>query len=192
MMTSIEQGRQISELLRRVSNIVRMGKVVTVDYNKAKARVKIGEITTGYLPWLTPSTSAWIPLKMGEQVVVLSPNGDLRMGMILPALYQSSMPAPSTDDKKIVLNSDIEQTGEVKNNGNISCTGNMKADGNVEAIGDMKTSGNLTADGDINTSGELKATGEVTGKNVKLSTHTHKFAYNGGNVPSTAITQMPN
>ena len=52
--------------------------------------------------------------------------------------------------------------------------------------------GNLTADGDINTSGELKATGEVTGKNVKLSTHTHKFAYNGGNVPSTAITQMPN
>lgn len=191
MMTSIEQGRQISELLRRVSNIVRMGKVVTVDYNKAKARVKIGEITTGYLPWLTPSTSVWIPLKMGEQVVVLSPNGDLRMGMILPALYQSSMPAPSTDDKKIVLNNDIEQTGEVKNNGNISCTGNMKADGNVEAIGDMKTSGNLTADGDINTSGELKATGEVTGKNVKLSTHTHKFAYNGGNVPATSTTMIP-
>ena len=86
---SIEHGKDISELFRRINNLVRVGKVVSVDYGKAKAKVKIGDNITDYLPWLTPSTCAWIPLKNGEQVVVLSPNGDLRFGIILPALYLS-------------------------------------------------------------------------------------------------------
>ena len=38
---SIEQGRDISELFRRVSNIIRIGKVISVDYTKAKAKVKL-------------------------------------------------------------------------------------------------------------------------------------------------------
>ncbi|MBO4700526.1 MAG: phage baseplate assembly protein V, partial [Alphaproteobacteria bacterium] len=101
---SIEQGKDISELFRRVSNIIRIGKVISVDYTKAKAKVKIGNLTTDFMPWLTPSTSAWIPLKNGEQVLVLSPNGDLRMGMILPALYQNTKSPPAHDSNKITFN----------------------------------------------------------------------------------------
>lgn len=126
---SIEQGKDISELFRRVNNIIRIGKVISVDYNKAKAKVKIGNLTTDYMPWLTPSTAAWIPLKNGEQVVVLSPNGDLRMGMILPALYQSSKAAPSKDSSKITISGDIDQKG------NFTTTGNVKATGEVEGKG---------------------------------------------------------
>ena len=126
---SIEQGKDISELFRRVNNIIRIGKVVSVSYTNAKAKVKIGKITTDYLPWLTPSTSAWIPLKNGEQVVVLSPNGDLRMGMILAALYQNTISAPSKDSSKITISADIEHKG------NLSATGNIKATGEVEGKG---------------------------------------------------------
>ena len=55
---SIEQGRDISELFRRVSNIIRIGKVISVDYTKAKAKVKIGNLTTEYLPWLSKTPPA--------------------------------------------------------------------------------------------------------------------------------------
>jgi len=158
---SIEQGRDISELFRRVSNIIRIGKVISVDYTKAKAKVKIGNLTTEYLPWLTPSTATWIPLKNGEQVLVLSPNGDLRMGMILPALYQNSKTPPAHDSNKITFNVDVAHKGA------ISVTGN------------------------ITTSGKVTATGEVEGKGKKLSTHTHQFSYNAGETPSTATTEQP-
>lgn len=158
---SIEQGRGVSELFRRVSKIIRIGKVMSVDYNKAKARVKIGNLTTEYLPWLTPSTSAWIPLRNGEQVLVLSPNGDLRMGMVLPALYQSSKSPPAHDSNKITFNVDVAHKGA------ISATGN------------------------ITTSGKVTSTGEVEGKGKKLSTHTHQFSYNAGETPSTATTEQP-
>jgi len=164
---SIEQGKDISELFRRVSNIIRIGKVISVDYSKAKAKVKIGNLTTDFMPWLTPSTSAWIPLKNGEQVLVLSPNGDLRMGMILPALYQSSKTPPAHDSNKITFNVDVSHKGAITATGNIS------------------TSGNIT------TTGKVTATGEVEGKGKKLSTHTHQFSYNAGETPSTATTEQP-
>ena len=164
---SVEQGKDISELFRRVSNIIRIGKVISVDYSKAKAKVKIGNLTTDFMPWLTPSTSAWIPLKNGEQVLVLSPNGDLRMGMILPALYQSSKTPPAHDSNKITFNVDVNHKGAITATGNIS------------------TSGNIT------TTGKVTATGEVEGKGKKLSTHTHQFSYNAGETPSTATTEQP-
>ncbi len=126
---SIEQGRDISELFRRVNNIIRVGKVVSVDYTNAKAQVKIGQITTDFMPWLTPSTAAWIPLKNGEQVVVLSPNGDLRMGMILPSLYQNTKSPPSHDASKITLSANLEHKG------NITTTGTIKATGEIEGKG---------------------------------------------------------
>lgn len=164
---SLENGRDIAELFRRVNNLLRVGKVVGVDYGAAKARVKIGEITTDFMPWLVPSTAAWIPLKNGEQVVVLSPNGDLRFGMILPALYQNAKPAPSSDAAKIAIVADIMQTGS------------------------KTMTGALTTEGNITTAGDMTATGEVEGKGVKLSPHTHDFNYNAGPSPAMATTEVP-
>ena len=158
---SIEQGKDISELFRRVNNMIRIGKVVSVDYSKAKAKVKIGSLTTDYMPWLTPSTAAWIPLKNGEQVVVLSPNGDLRMGMILPALYQNTKSPPAHDSSKITIDADLNHKG------------------------------NLSSTGNITTTGKVTATGEVEGKGKKLSTHKHDFSYNAGDTPATATTEQP-
>ena len=123
---SIEQGRDISELFRRVSNIIRIGKVISVDYTKAKAKVKIGNLTTEYLPWLTPSTAAWIPLKNGEQVLVLSPNGDLRMNSKTP---------PAHDSNKITFNVDVAHKGAISVTGNITTSGKVTATGEVEGKG---------------------------------------------------------
>lgn len=167
---TLEHGRDIAELFRRVNNLLRVGKVVDVDYTAAKAKVKIGMITTDWLPWLVPSTAAWIPLKSGEQVIVLAPNGDLSFGMILPALYQTDKPAPSSDKAKIAIVADIEQTGN------------------------KTMTGTLATDGDITTKANMTATGEVEGKGIKLSPHTHDFDYVGAGLassPQQATTKVP-
>jgi hypothetical protein len=64
-------GREVAELFRRVNNLLRVGKTVSINY--AAARAKIGEITTDFLLCLTPSPAVYIPVKNSEQVVVLSP-----------------------------------------------------------------------------------------------------------------------
>lgn len=161
---SLEQGKQISELYRRINNMIRVGTIADVDYQAARACVKIGNITTGPLPWLTPSTKAWIPLQNGEQVLVLAPNGDMGFGIILPALYQNAKPAPSSDKDKIAIFADIEQTGN------------------------KKLTGTLDTDSTIN------AAGEITGNGVKVSAHTHQFQYIGagqGATPQSGATQKP-
>ncbi|MFP3022837.1 MAG: phage baseplate assembly protein V, partial [Wolbachia sp.] len=46
----LESNFAISELQRKLANIVRIGVVKEVDYEKAKVRVKIGELLTDFLP----------------------------------------------------------------------------------------------------------------------------------------------
>jgi phage baseplate assembly protein V len=95
-----EQGFVLSEMNRRLLQIVRIGVIQEIDYNKAKARVKIGDNTTGWRPWISLA-KAWIPPAVGDQVVVLSPNGDFEQGVLLPALYHSKAKAPSNEENEI-------------------------------------------------------------------------------------------
>jgi phage baseplate assembly protein V len=93
----LENNFAISELQRKLANIIRIGLVKEIDYEKAKVKVKIGEFLTDWLPWITSRAGedkTWSPLSIGEQVVVLSPLGELSLGVVLPAIYQQKYPPP--------------------------------------------------------------------------------------------------
>ena len=87
----LEHNFAISELNRKLANIIRIGLVKEIDYKKARARIKVGEFLTDYLPWITYRAGedrSWLPLSLDEQVIVLSPFGELSLGVVLPAIYQ--------------------------------------------------------------------------------------------------------
>jgi len=93
----LENNFAISELQRKMANIVRIGVVKEIDYEKAKVRVKIGDIVTDYLPWITSRAGegrSWLPPSINEQVVVLSPLGELSLGVVLAGIYQQKYAAP--------------------------------------------------------------------------------------------------
>ena len=89
------------ESTRRVENLARMGTVVEVRHSKpARCRVKLGDNTTDWLPWIAGRAagkqgSKWWPPVKGEQCMVLSPGGDLSQGVALLGAYSDSMDAPS-------------------------------------------------------------------------------------------------
>ena len=94
------------ELERRLANLIRVATIESVDTAAATCRVRIGELVTGDLPWLTAragDTRSWSAPDVGEQVLVVSPFGDLAQGIVLPSLYQAAHPAPesSADIKAI-------------------------------------------------------------------------------------------
>ena len=88
-----EQGFRVNDLGRRLANIIRIGTIFEIDFEEAKARVKIGDLETDFLPWVNSNSGAnnsWNPPEMDEQVIILSPSGELNQGVILPSLYKNN------------------------------------------------------------------------------------------------------
>ena len=101
----------LSDLLRLLQNLIRLGTIAEVK--GAKARVRLGPtLTTEWLKWATRragSTRTWPAPTVGEQVIVFSPGGDLTRGIILPALYSQEFDAPESSDTLPKLSRKMEE-----------------------------------------------------------------------------------
>lgn len=90
---------QITELYRLLNNLIRTGVISAVDTDKWLCRVKVGELETTWINWLTHRAGDariwWCP-SVGEQVLLLSIGGNLETAFALPAIYSDQSPPPST------------------------------------------------------------------------------------------------
>lgn len=88
----------LTEIQRLLRNMIRVGVVTHVNTADALCRVQTGEMTTGWLNWLTRragrSRDWWAP-SIGEQVLILSIGGELETAFVLPGIYSDNNPAPS-------------------------------------------------------------------------------------------------
>ncbi|MEH0875619.1 phage baseplate assembly protein V [Pectobacterium cacticida] len=88
----------LTEIQRLLRNVIRVGVVTHVNTADALCRVQNGEMTTGWLNWLTRragrSRDWWAP-SIGEQVLILSIGGELDTAFVLPGIYSDANPAPS-------------------------------------------------------------------------------------------------
>ncbi len=146
----------LADLERRLANLLRVGTVEEVDHNNALARVQLGNNHTVALPWLTQRAGGdrtWWPVEVGEQVVILSPSGDLTQGIILGALYSGAASAPSSsagvyrteysDGAVIQYDRNTHQlTADIPGDVSVTANGNISA----QAGGDITATavGNIT------------------------------------------------
>ncbi|OEU65818.1 MAG: hypothetical protein BA863_09005 [Desulfovibrio sp. S3730MH75] len=87
---------RLGELERQMNNVLRYGAICEADYPNARVRVKCGDNITGWLPWFTTRASndvSWWAPEVGEQVMLLSPSGDLAQAAVLPSIFQVAHPA---------------------------------------------------------------------------------------------------
>ena len=150
---------KLADLFRRVENLFREGTVIQADYKTYRFRVKIGEIETGWLRCLTLRAGvnkAWEPLSIGENVLVLSPSGELANGIILPALFTGANPAPSdkphlslfqfSDGAVIEYDTQSHSLNAVLPAG---AKTSLVSDGGISIVGNVEITGTLTASGDV-------------------------------------------
>lgn len=98
MMGFEELLAEVSELSRRLANVLRYGRILAVDSAKALVRVESGDIRTDWLPFfarVAGKSRSWDPPVVGEQCMVLSPGGDLTLGCALRGLYSDTFDQPS-------------------------------------------------------------------------------------------------
>lgn len=132
---------------RRMSGVVGMGKIVEVRLSDHRARVRDGEIVTGWLRMgmgrAFGDVQSW-PYAEGEEVGYATISGDMQDGFIFCALPNGSAPANAAPG---VLRA--------------------KAGGGFELTGDVIVTGNVTVNGGI------KTTRDVVAAEISLQKHIH-------------------
>lgn len=103
---------EAAEVRRRMRNRKRTGKVVEVDAARGKARVQLCEegeykpFTTPWIPWreyAMGNNRSHMPPSVGQQVTVVSENGDLTDAEIDTSLPSEDVPRPSDRDDEYIL-----------------------------------------------------------------------------------------
>ena len=92
---------RLTEIERRLSNILRSGLVHSVDFTNYRCRVQIGSLLTDPLPFLAQRAgedTTWNPPSVGEGVIVLSPFGELNNGFVLCGVFTNQKPPNTTDE----------------------------------------------------------------------------------------------
>ncbi len=88
----------LAEADRRIENIIRVGRITSVDPGTATAIVDFGSFPSPPMPVGQLGAGAiqfwWMP-SVGEQVLVACEGGDIAQGVIVASLYADN--APSSD-----------------------------------------------------------------------------------------------
>lgn len=93
----------------RLANLIRFGLIAEVDLTATPARARV-EIEDGWVSdWLpvfqlsAGRVMSWSAPVQGEQVVILSPSGELAAGAALRGLNFDGRPAPSAEELLTIL-----------------------------------------------------------------------------------------
>jgi len=168
---------------RLIGDLLRLGTIASVDLSAATCTVTTGDVTTGDLPWLAARAGGvriWCPPTVGEQILLLCPEGDVEAGLVLPGVFSTANPAPS-DQEHLFLVEFGDQAAlsydaaahalvaQLPDGG----TARVVAPGGLTVEGPVTIKGPLTVQDDIACSGSVTADGDVTGEGTSLKTHIH-------------------
>jgi len=173
----------ITDLLRRLENLIRLGTIAAVDHQAARCTVSSGGLSIPNLPWLAlraGASSDWDPPTVGEQCILLSPSGEPAQGIALVGLYSQQRPAPSNSanlrrrkypDGAVIdydhathqLTATLPAGGKAR----IIATGGLYVVGPIIHEGDYTQTGNQSVTGLVTVSEDVIAAG------ISLVNHVH-------------------
>lgn len=134
----------LSEALRRLEHLIKVGTVEDFDGGKAAVRVRWGpdaDAVSGWLPIIqlgSKDVRIWAPPVVGSQVVVLSEGGDTARGMVMPGPYSGNAPDDRGEAVRVTMPGlDLEISGGVATLtvSTVHFSGDVIVDGDVVAGG---------------------------------------------------------
>jgi phage baseplate assembly protein V len=153
-----------ADLQNRLSRVITVGTVSEVDYQKARVKVTMGEWTTTWLPWVTTRASndiGWWALELDEQVLVISPSGDMAQGIVIGSIFQQQQ-------QDVVSDIEVEKRNSIHRIQYLDGTiieydrdkHRLKADvkGDVELLVEKNLKATVTENVEIIVEGEMTAT----------------------------------
>ena len=206
---------EIQQLNKRISELVKIGVIEEANEFDTLFRVRCGKILTNWIPATAIRASNdsdyWTP-EVNEQVVILSPAGNLSQGIIIGSLYQTKHPAPAPNKeirRTIYKDGTIVEYDRVKHiqatkfcDGalisydaishqlNVILTTEGKTEliskGGIHVVGNITHDGNLKQNGNQEVTGFIKSTEDQVAGIISTMKHVH-----GGIEPGGGKTAKP-
>lgn len=169
----------VADTDRQVGDLVRLGIIDQVDLAAGKAIVRIGDLRTPPMDWVMTvgNTTIWIPPTVGQQVIVICPEGDVEQGFVVNGLPSSAFAPLFRGLTNAILFADgteISHDPEASHL-QVSTPGSMAlaAPGGLAIKGDVTLTGDLQISGDTGVGKTLTATTDVVGGGKSLKGHRH-------------------
>lgn len=192
-------GYDVSELNRQIANLVRIGSVAELDVTNARVKLSVSGLTTDWLPWAAAragKTRTWSPPQIGEQVIMVSPFGDMGQAVVVGSLFQDESPAPAASkDQETTVYPDGSTVDY--NSATNTLTVTVAAGGNVVVnckVATINAETSVTLDtpeavvtGNLTVQGSTSVQAIVSRDKDISSTHTH-----GGVQSGSGSTSIPN
>lgn len=166
--------------------LLRFGTIAQVDLGEGKCTVTVGDLTSGPVRWFehrAGDTRSWSPPSVGEQVMLICPEGEIEAGIAFRGVFSSAFAPPGDSLRELLQFKDgavlaYDPEGHVLDallpDGatlNIVATGGVTIDasgGGVAIVGDVTVEGTVTASDDVVADG------------VSLKSHVHGGVQAGG------------
>lgn len=177
-----------------IASLIRIGTVIEVDLAEARCIVRFGDpddpdpAQTGPIRWLTPRaglTRVWSPPSVGEQVLLLCPDGQIGAAVAITGIVQDAFPPLGNsaaemiefaDGAKITYDPEAhELVALLPASGTVDVTadGGITLRGDVTIEGNLTTNGNAAITGDVTVDQTLTAAEDVIADGISLTTHKH-------------------
>ncbi len=193
---SISGMNSLAELARLIENLIRFGTVEAVQVKPPRVRVKTGNITTAWRPWLNLRAGEdreWDPPTVGEQVILFSPSGNLAQGVALTGLSSDQHPANGDreglhrrtyrDGAVVEYDSVAHRLRAILPEGGVT---DLTSTGGINIVGPINHTGDYTQQGNQNVTGTVNVSEDVIAADISLRNHRTK-----GVTPGPGISQEP-
>lgn len=184
-----------------LATLIRIGTVTAVDLAAARCRVRYGDPDdddpgeSPMIRWLTPragQTRVWSPPSVGEQVILLSPDGQIGGAVALCGLVQNAFPPLGStlaeaiefaDGARLTYDPEASALTAILPAG---ATAEIEAPGGITLRGPVMIEGDVTIQGAVDVSQTVTAATDVTAAGISLVDHLH-----GGVQSGSAKTAPP-
>lgn len=181
-------GRQ-EDIPADLSELIRIGVIASVDLDAATCTLRYGDpddddggAETPPIRWLAPragKTRIWSPPSVGEQALLLAPDGQLAGAVALVGLWQDAFPPPADTLAELIEFEDGARIGYDPVAHALTAILPDGATALVEARGGITLRGDVTIEGNVALNGAMTATEDVTADGISLKNHKHGEVQSG-------------
>ncbi|HGX3093837.1 TPA: phage baseplate assembly protein V [Acinetobacter baumannii] len=193
-----------ADINRRLENLIRFGTIKTVNPSKEipLVTVDLDDIVTPEIRFFNARSgddSTWDPPSLGEEVMVISPCGEIGpTSVVFYGLYNNEHPAPSDDlNQKIRVFGDgcviaydvaahqlsailpsggkaiVTADGGITVNGDTTINGNLQVNGSTAMTGNNTVGGSQLVQGSSHSTGAFSTEADVQAGSISLKAHKH-------------------
>lgn len=176
------------EIPADIAALIRIGTIVSVDLEAARCVVRYGDpeddavAQTPPIRWLAMragQTRTWSPPSVGEQVLLLAPDGQIGAAVAVMGLVQDAFPPLSSTTAEMIEFADgarityDAEAGELKAQLPAGATAEIDAPGGITLRGNVTIEGDVSITGTVDVSDTLTAANDVVADGISLTDHLH-------------------